>query len=91
MDIGNELNNIGVVAPAMPVEALLRESKQLQVTSLQLIRESKELQTALVLRLHLHKSHQQQLMEQRDLFLRRLSQNAVYQDKPAFLTHFRQR
>jgi hypothetical protein len=77
MDTGNALENKSDIQPALLLEALLGESKQLQVTSLQLIRESKELRTALILLLHLIRNQHQQLMNQRDLFLQRSSQNSL--------------
>jgi len=78
MDIGNALESKSDIQPALLLEALLSESKQLQVTSLQLIRESKELRTALFLLQHLNRNQHQQLMKLRDLFLQRLSQNSLY-------------
>ena len=85
MDARNALENKSDIQPALLIEALLSESKQLQVTSLQLMRESKELRTALILLQHLNRNQHQQLMKLRDLFLQRLSQNSVYQDNLAFL------
>ncbi len=85
MDARNALENKSDIQPALLIEALLSESKQLQVTSLQLMRESKELRTALILLQHLNRNQHQQLMKQRGLFLQRLSQNSVYQDNLAFL------
>ncbi len=85
MDARNALENKSDIQPAPLIEALLSESKQLQVTSLQLMRESKELRTALILLQHLNRNQHQQLMKQRGLFLQRLSQNSVYQDNLAFL------
>ena len=78
MDIGNALESKSDIQPALLLEALLSGSKQLQVTSLQLIRESKELRTALFLLQHLNRNQHQQLMKLRDLFLQRLSQNSLY-------------
>jgi len=78
MDTGNALESKSDIQPALLLEALLSESKQLQVTSLQLIRESKELRTALFLLQHLNRNQHQQLMKLRDLFLQRLSQNSLY-------------
>ena len=78
MDIGNALESKSDIQPALLLEALLSESKQLQVTSLQLIRESTELRTALFLLQHLNRNQHQQLMKLRDLFLQRLSQNSLY-------------
>ena len=77
MDTGNALESKSDIQPALLIEALLSESKQLQVTSLQLIRESKELRTALILLQHLNRNQHQQLMKLRDLFLQRLSQNSL--------------
>jgi len=85
MDARNALENKSARQPALLKEALLSESKQLQVASLQLMRESKELRTALILLQHLNRNQHQQLMKQRGLFLQRLSQNSVYQDNLAFL------
>ena len=87
MDTGNALGNKSDIQPALLIEALLSESKQLQATSLQLIRESKELGTALFLLLHLNRNQHQRLMKQRGLFLQRLSLNSLYQDKMEQITY----
>ena len=63
MDIGNALESKSDIQPALLLEALLSESKQLQVTSLQLIRASNELQTTLVLLLHQQKHLQKRLIK----------------------------
>ena len=67
MSIGNELKNIPDVQPALPLEALLRESKQLQAISLHLIRESRELKTTLVLIERSYRNQQEQLRQHHNL------------------------
>lgn len=50
------------VPPTPPMEVLLRESKELQATTTQLMRESRELQTKLMLQLHINKSQQKRVV-----------------------------
>jgi len=73
-----ELETLPVLQPARSLEALLNESKRLQVTSLQLIRASNELQTTLILLLHQQRHLQKQLMKQYDLLCLIVTKQCVY-------------
>ena len=57
MDTGNDRNNLPVLQPTLPLEALLSESKQLQAISWQLIRESRELRMISMLLQHSYRNH----------------------------------
>ncbi len=50
------------VPPTPSIEVLLRESKELQTTTMQLMRESRELQTKLMLQLHINKSQRKRIV-----------------------------
>jgi hypothetical protein len=49
------------VPPTPSIEALLKESRELQTTTTQLMRESRELQTKLMLQLHINKSQRKRI------------------------------
>lgn len=51
----------GELEPPKSIEVLLRESKQLQATTMQLLQESRDRRTVLDLTLHLCKHHTKQL------------------------------
>ena len=78
MDMIQELDTLPVLQPARSIEALLNESKRLQVTSLQLIRASNELQTMLVLLVHQQRHLQKQWMKHSDLLCLIVTKQRVY-------------
>ena len=56
----------GELQPPESIEALLKESKQLQAATMQLLQESRDRRTVLDLTLHLCKHHAKQLEPYRD-------------------------
>jgi hypothetical protein len=49
------------VPPIPSIEVLLKESRELQTTTTQLMRESRELKTKLMLQLHINKSQRKRI------------------------------